>query len=108
MTNKREARREFKERKTSKGVFALRCTSGETWVSASPNLEAWRTGLFFQLRTGGHINHGLQASWNRHGAGAFQFEVLETLDEDLSPMEVQDTLRSRQKHWQQELNAAAL
>ena len=84
--DKREARKEFKLRTTPKGIFAVRClASGDVWVSATDHLDSARNGVWFQLRNGLHQNKTLQAVWNAHGEGGFEFEVLETLPEDVSP-----------------------
>ncbi len=107
--NKREARREFKSRKSTKGIFAVRCTaSREVWVGAHGDLPAARNGVFFLLRNGMHHNKQLQERWNKHGAESFAFEVLETFDEDISPLLLRDLFRERQKHWEKELGASAL
>jgi hypothetical protein len=109
MIDKREAKREAKERVTSKGIFAVRCTpSSESWVSGSRDLQASQTGLWFMLRNGMHHNRNMQAAWNVHGAKAFHFQILETLSDELPPLLLKDTLRDRQKHWQQELGAIPL
>ena len=57
------------------------------------------------LRNGMHHNKMMQESWNSHGAEAFQFDVLSSLEEDLAPMLVNDSLREGQKHWMKELGA---
>ena len=98
--DKREARKQYKLKKTPKGIFLVRCKpSGELWAGASTHLDSERNGLWFVLRLGSHKNHGLQAAWKTHGEEAFEFEVLETLDDDLLPMAVKDTLKEREKHW---------
>lgn len=76
---RKEAIREFKERKTPRGVFALRCTvTGHVWVDSSRNLDASKNSLWFVLGHGSHHNHPLQTEWNTHGMQAFQYEILET------------------------------
>ncbi len=81
--NKREAKREFKSRKNTKGIFAIRCTaSSEVWVGAHGDLPAARNGVWFLLRNGMHHNKQLQAAWNKHGADAFTFDILETFGEN--------------------------
>jgi hypothetical protein len=75
---RKEAARQFKERKPSPGIYALRCsTTSRTWVDSSPNLDAAQNSQFFQLRQRLHRNKELQAEWNAHGEGSFSFEVLE-------------------------------
>jgi hypothetical protein len=106
MVDKRELRRQAKLRKTPQGVYAVRCTaSGEAWVGAAGDLNAARTGIWFMLRNGMHHNKPMQDAWNKHGDAAFQYEVLMSFGEDLSPLLVRDSLREGQKHWVKELGA---
>jgi len=105
--DKREARKEFKSKTTPNGVFAVcRAASGEAWASASDHLDTARNGLWFQLRSGLHSNKALQAAWNAHGEAAFEYQILETFEEDVSPLLLKDLSRARQKHWERELGAA--
>lgn len=105
--DKREARKEFKSKTTPKGIFAVRCTvSGEVWAGGSDHLNSAQNSLWFQLRNGLYQNKRLQSEWNAHGEGAFAFEILETLDEDVSPLLLRDLLRERQKHWETKLGAS--
>lgn len=107
--DKRAARKEFKLRKTPKGIFAIRCAATSVvWVSASDHLDSARNGVWFQLRNGLHQNKRLQSEWNANGEEAFAFEVLETLDDDISPLLLKDVLRERQKHWENELRASGV
>jgi hypothetical protein len=107
--SRKEAINEFKARKVLQGVFAVRCTAtGRVWVSSSRNLDATRTGLWFMLRNGSHINRALQAEWNAQGEETFQYESLETLDEDLSPMAASDLLKQKKRDWLGRLQAQAL
>jgi len=107
--DKRQARKEYKERKTPKGIFAIRCAgASEVWVGASTHLDSERNGIWFQLRLGQHQNKRLQAEWNAKGEEAFTYEVLETLDDDVVPLAIKDELRERQKHWVKELRASGL
>lgn len=105
MTRK-EAIREFKERKTPRGIFCIKCLpTGETWAGHSPNLNAARNGLWFALRLGTHFNKELQSIWKEHGEEAFTFDVVETFDDDLAPMTLSDLYKSRTKHWVKNLGA---
>jgi hypothetical protein len=108
MADKRELRREAKLRTIARGVFAVRCAvSGEVWVGAG-DLNSSKTGTWFMLRNGMHYNKLMQAAWNSHGDSTFHFEVLASLEEDLSPLLVKDSLREGQKHWIKELGARPL
>lgn len=106
---RKEAIREYKERKVPRGVFAVRCTpTGGVWVDLSPNLDAARNGVWFCLRLGNYQNRALQATWNTHGEQAFQFEILEKLDDDAPPLQVADLLKEKKLRWLKELNAHPL
>jgi hypothetical protein len=107
--DRREAIREFKERKPLRGTFAVRCTaSNRVWVGASNNLEATKNGLWFSLRIGSHPVKSLQSEWNAHGESTFQYEILEKLEEDLHPMTAADLLKEKKRHWVAQLEALPL
>jgi hypothetical protein len=97
-TERKEAARQFKERKPSPGIYALRCrTTGRSWVDSSPNLAAAQNGQFFQLRQSLHRDKELQSEWNAHGEGSFEFAVLETLPEDTPSLNLRDLLTERKR-----------
>ena len=87
----------------------MRCTiSGRAWVGASRNLDATKNGCWFMLRNGGHIDKSLQSEWNQHGEAAFQYKILETLDEDLHTLAIADLLKQTRDRWVEQLSATAL
>lgn len=104
---KRQIARDYKERKVSPGVYAIRClATGEVWVAPSRNLDAQQNGIWFTLRLGTHPNRALQAVWNAEGEAAFSFEIIERVeDEDLTPYLLDAVLKERIKHWRAELGA---
>ena len=103
---RKEAARQFKERKPSPGIYALRCSAtGRTWVDASPNLDAAQNSQFFQLRQRLHRNKELQAEWNAHGEASFRFEVLEKLSEDIPSLNLRDLLAERKQAWAEQSQA---
>ena len=97
---RKEAARQFKERKPSPGIYALRCsTTGRSWVDSSPNLDAAQNSQFFQLRQRLHRNKELQAEWNAHGEESFEFAILEALPEDTPSLNLRDLLAKRKQSW---------
>src|SRR5436853_96654 len=61
--SRRQVVRDYKERKVSQGIFAVRCAAtGEAWVGKSRNLEQQQNGIWFGLRSGGYVNRVLQAA----------------------------------------------
>jgi hypothetical protein len=101
---RKEAAREFKERKPCPGIYALRChATGRSWVDSSLNLDAAQNSQFFQLRQGLHRDKELQAEWNSQGGGAFAFEVLEIIPEDTPALLLRDLLSKRKRAWADQL-----
>jgi hypothetical protein len=99
--DKRAARREYKLKKTPKGIYAVRCkATGEAWVGASTHLDSQVNQMWWELRGGLHRNTPMQAAWTWHGEGSFAYEVLETLDDDVPPLLLRDLLEERRKHWE--------
>ena len=97
---RKEAARQFKERKPSPGIYALRCrTTDHAWIDSSPNLDAAQNSQFFQLRQRLHRNKELQGAWNTHGEESFDFAVLEILSEDTPLLNLHDLLRERKQFW---------
>jgi hypothetical protein len=106
---KKEAIHEFKERKTRAGAYAVRCTvSGQSWVGAARNLDATRNGIWFSLRQSGHREKSLQEAWNAHGEPAFEYIVLEKLDDDASPLLIPNLLKEVKQRWMTQLDARGL
>lgn len=99
----------YKERKTSAGVFAVRClASGETWVGQAPDVDAIRNRLWFTLKLGTNPHRGLQRAWNAEGAERFAFEVLERLTDDDLPYIRAALPKQRLAHWRTALRAGAV
>jgi hypothetical protein len=107
---RRQAVRDYKERKVAVGIYAVRCAaSGQLWVGVGRNLDQQQNRLWFGLKTGGHPNAALRAAWAEHGEAAFSFEVVETVDvEELSDYVRDNRLKARDAHWRTELGAAKI
>lgn len=99
----------FKERVPPRGAFAVRCgASGRVWVGASPNLTAAKNGLWMALRIGAYMDRALQAEWNAAGEASFSFDILETLEPDVSAVLVPVLLKEKKRNWAAQLGAAVL
>jgi hypothetical protein len=106
--SRKEAVRNYKERKPLQGVFAIRCeASGEVWTGCSPNLDAHQNREWFVLRSGLHRNKAMQAAWNAHGDASFRYEIVEEVTDD-NPLLIPSLLKDREKHWRETLSAAAV
>lgn len=107
--SRRETIRQFKEQKPARGIYAVRCTAnGDAWVGGTRNLNAAKNGCWFSLRNGMHREPTLQNAWNAHGEAAFEYEIVEKLDEDVHPLEIDDRLKAAKKSWIERLKARPL
>jgi hypothetical protein len=98
--DRKEAIRRFKEQKPVAGIYAVRCAvTGSVWVGATLNLEATRNRCWFSLRNGLSLDRPLQDEWNAHGEPAFEYEILDRLEKDLHPLEVDDLLKKKVRDW---------
>ncbi len=74
---------EYKQKKTSIGVFQIRNTvNGKIYLDSSPNLDTIWNRHLFELNLGSHRNKALQQDWKEHGAANFVFEILSELEQD--------------------------
>lgn len=80
------------------GIYQIRhMTSGKVYVGSSGNIPVrWRLHKR-ELQKSAHHSSKLQRAWNKYGADAFVFEVLEEC-----PI---PSLRSREQHWMDTLHA---
>jgi hypothetical protein len=109
-SSRRAAIQAFKERKTPRGIFAVRCRpTGSVWVDSWTDLKAAENRTWFLLRNGDvQLDKSIQAEFQLHGQEAFSYEVLETLDEDVAPMAMRDLLKERKLYWMVQLRARTL
>ena len=105
--SRREAIRDYKEKKAQPGVYAVRCApTGEVWVAGAANIENQQTRHWFGLRMGSHMNKAMQAAWAAHGEAGVGFEILERIEaEELTPLGLADLVKSRERHWLATLGA---
>jgi hypothetical protein len=107
--SKRESIRSFKEQKPLLGAYAVRCiASARVWVGVSRNLNATKNGSWFCLRSGSHKDKLLQEEWDAQGESAFQYEILECIDCEVHPLEVDDLLKAKKREWIARLSAQPL
>ena len=100
----------FKERKSQPGIYALTCRpTGERWVGRASDLATIRNRLSAALKMASTPHRSLQAAARAHGEAAFDFEVVERIEEpDASPALVAAILKRRLEHWREQLAATAI
>jgi biotin operon repressor len=83
MESFKDIKARYKQTPREAGVYQIRnTTTGRIMLGSSLNLHGPWNRHRFALSTGVHPNKELQKDWNAYGAGAFAFEILETVKED--------------------------
>ncbi len=105
---RREAVRDYKERKDVPGIFKITCSaSGEVWAASSRNLPTQQSGIWFQLKLGSARSKSMQTAWKLHGTETFAFSVVEEIDtENVDRYVLQQRLKDRLTYWRQALGAS--
>ena len=100
-----ELKRLYKEQPPAAGIFRVRNTvNGRFLLGSALNPGGALNGHRFQLLHGSHRNRALQADWNEHGADAFVFEVLQTVEPSDAPgFDPADELALLEELWIDEL-----
>lgn len=66
-----------------KGIYAIINTETQArYIGATSQLSFRMHRHYLQLRSGKNPNAALQADWEKYGAGAFAFEVLELVQSE--------------------------
>jgi hypothetical protein len=80
MDRKSELKRAYKETPKKIGVYRiLNRHSGQSLLECGRDVDARLNRHMTELRFGSHRNKALQDDWNRFGADAFSFEIVELL-----------------------------
>lgn len=98
--DRKAALRAYKERKVRPGIYGIRLkATGRTWPGSANDLDATRNGQWGTLNDGRHLVKDLQEAWNRLGEEAFEYVILEVLDEIESPLVRKETLKAKRAEW---------
>jgi hypothetical protein len=99
--------RRYKQTPPPAGVYRVRNTvNGRSLVGATPNLPGMLNRQRFQLEHGSHTDRELQEDWNKLGAGAFIFEILDQLEPSKeSDNDSSEDLRVLLNMWLEKLEA---
>ena len=85
---------------TTSGVYAIKNhNTGKVYVGSSIDLARRERVHFRDLKKGVHKSVKLQHSWNKHGAEAFEFTVLEATTAD------ETALRAAEQVWINRMNS---
>jgi hypothetical protein len=98
--DRKAALRAYKDRRPRPGIYAVRhLATGRAWPGSAVDLDTTRNGLWLQLQQGRHLDRDLQTAWNQQGEAAFDYEILEVLEEDMSPLVLKETLKAKRSEW---------
>jgi len=105
MKTRKDAIREYKERKKPAGIFQIRNTvNGKIYLGSSLNLEGPLNSHKFMLTIGRHRNAALQEDWNAFGGEKFAFEILEIVRVKDDPnFNMEDELTLLEQIWIEKL-----
>ncbi len=100
----------YKERKSPRGVVAVRCSvTGSVWADSAMDVEAMENRIWFAVRLEDRfMNKALIAEYREHGRDAFSYEILEKLDDEIAQMSLRDVLKERKAHWIEKLSAKSI
>jgi hypothetical protein len=101
----RELKQLYKETKTPAGVFLVRNkANGKIFVASAMNVPGKINGVRFELELGSYRKAGLQRDWKELGQEGFEFEILETLDQEkIQPNLLRDELKELERKWLEKL-----
>jgi hypothetical protein len=105
---RKELVRQYNERKTVGGVYAIRNTrDGRVFLDASADIRASGNRFDFSQKAGICQVAKLKKDWDELGAGAFAFEVLEEYakDESASGSGFLDDLDELKALWREKLSS---
>ncbi len=78
--NRKRLKSAYQDRPVIGGVYMIQCAAnGRRWIKSTRNLEGQRNQFAFAASTNLCPEPGMREEWNRYGAQAFSFAVLEEL-----------------------------
>ncbi|MFS0555127.1 DUF2087 domain-containing protein [Brevibacillus sp. 179-C9.3 HS] len=104
MNRKQELKQMYKELEVDAGVYQIKNKQNDKVFIASTNNLKTINGRKFMLQQGSHTNRELQKDWDKYGADAFEFEVLEKVEKKDHPyFDVKDALEKLEDKWMKKL-----
>lgn len=105
--DRKAALRAYRERKIRPGIYAVwHEATGRAWAGSSPDLDAAKNGLWNRLEEGRHLDRELQSEWKRLGVDAFEYVILEVIEEEMEPWALKETLKAKKVEWARRLSGA--
>lgn len=100
MIDKKQIKMQYKNHKTEAGVFAVKNKVNQSiYIFISNNLKNMSRHLL-ELESNTHKKKLLQEEWNKYGKNAFEWEVLETInDKALESNKIDVLLKRLEEKW---------
>jgi len=88
------------------GIFQVKnLQNGKIFIGSSKNLNGIFNRFKIQLKTGCHQNKQLQMDWNKFGADAFEFSILDELKpKDTASKDSDQELNVLEEMWLEKLS----
>ncbi|ADJ26571.1 ArsR family transcriptional regulator [Dehalogenimonas lykanthroporepellens BL-DC-9] len=79
--NRKDLINAYKQRKIIGGVFKVtNTTNGRYLLDSAPDIQARQNAFNFSVTTNNPFDYKMRKDWQEHGASAFTFEILDTLE----------------------------
>jgi hypothetical protein len=104
---KKEAIYEYRERKTTGGVYKITNTANSrSLIRCEIDLKSMKNRFNFSVSTGSCVNIKIQKDWKTFGAKAFEFEILEEIEmeNDMSIIDFKKQLKVLEEKYISEAN----
>ncbi len=104
---KKEAIYEYKERKTTGGVYKItNIVNGKSLIRCEMDLKSMENRFNFSVSTGSCVNIKIQKDWKEFGAKAFKFEILEEIEmeNDMIIIDFKKELKTLEEKYISEVN----
>lgn len=105
--SKKALKAQYKNRTMVGGVFCIRCIADDAvWLRSTTDIQGSKNRLAFSISTNLCPETCMAQAWKSHGAAAFSFEVLETLEkkEAQSDREFSEDIGVLFELWAEKLN----
>lgn len=109
--SRKEMLREFRERKETGGVYAIRNRhTGKRLILSTNTISKAQSQMDFAKAIGSCIHPLLAADWKDLGADDFDLEILETLDrkDTQTAQEFMEDVRALEELWREKLGNEGL
>ena len=105
MLDKKELKKQYKQSLPQMGIYMIKnLANGKIFLGSGLNLHGKSNSFKFQLKSGLHVNSGLQKDFTTFGEENFVFEIVDTLEPKENPdYNYNDDLKVLLEMWMEKL-----